>query len=265
MTSAGVGTDEEISGPSLRRTFSRLLKPSISISLITPFTSEPETAGVIVLCRWRPSLDPEETLMTTFVSDLAPQPLWKHFDQILTIPRGSKNEEAVRRHVLGIAERKGLRTRTDAAGNVVVAKPASPGKEGAPTVVLQSHLDMVNEKNSDVTHDFERDPIVPRRDGEFVKATGTTLGADNDRRRRHARGLEADGLVHGPLEFIFTTTRRRADRGERPDSLALSGKLLLNLTPKANELHRLRRGGMSNRRWLGDWPFPAGRLALAGP
>jgi len=115
----------------------------------------------------------------TFVADLAPQALWKHFDHILTIPRGSRNEEAMRRYVLGLAERKGLKFRTDAAGNSVVIKPASAGKEGSPTVVLQSHLDMVNEKNSDVTHDFERDPLVPRREGEFVKATGTTLGADN--------------------------------------------------------------------------------------
>src|SRR4051794_9460989 len=114
----------------------------------------------------------------TFVSDLAPQALWKHFDEILKIPRGSKNETAVRRYVLGVAARKGLRTRTDAVGNSVVLKPASAGKEDAPVVVLQSHLDMVNEKNSDIVHDFERDPLVPRREEEFVKATGTTLGAD---------------------------------------------------------------------------------------
>src|SRR6476620_1107313 len=107
----------------------------------------------------------------TFVSDLAPQALWKHFDEILTIPRGSTKEAAMRRYVLRLAEGKGLRTRVDAAGNAVVLKPASRGKESAPTVVLQSHLDMVNEKNSDVAHDFERDPLLPRREGDFVKAT----------------------------------------------------------------------------------------------
>ena len=101
--------------------------------------------------------------MTTFVSDLAPKPLWKHFDAILAIPRPSGQEEAARRYVLGLAEQKGLTVRRDSYGNFVVAKPASPGREGARTVVLQAHLDMVTEKNSDVQHDFTRDPIVPRR------------------------------------------------------------------------------------------------------
>jgi dipeptidase D len=203
----------------------------------------------------------------TFVSDLAPQPLWQHFDQILTIPRGSKNEEAVRRHVLAIAERKGLRTRTDAAGNVVVAKPASPGKEGAPTVVLQSHLDMVNEKNSDITHDFERDPIVPRRDGDFVKATGTTLGADNGIGVAAMLAvLEADDLVHGPLEFLFTIDEETGLTGASDlDPSLLTGKLLLNLdTEEENEVTIGCAGAaMSNLSLpLETAPAPAGRIAL---
>lgn len=175
----------------------------------------------------------------TFVSDLAPQSLWQHFDEILKIPRGSKNEAAVRRYVLGVAERKGLRTRTDATGNSVVSKPASAGREGAPTVVLQSHLDMVNEKNADVSHDFERDPLVPRGEGDFVKATGTTLGAD------HGIGvaamlavLDADDLVHGPLEFLFTIDEETGLTGASDlDSSLISGRLLLNLdTEEENEV-----------------------------
>src|SRR6185295_551063 len=96
--------------------------------------------------------------MTTFVSDLAPRPLWKHFDEILKIPRPSGHEEAARQYVLGLAGGKGLPVRRDSYGNFVVSKPASRGHEGAPTVVLQAHLDMVTEKNSDVQHDFSRDP-----------------------------------------------------------------------------------------------------------
>jgi len=175
----------------------------------------------------------------TFVADLAPQALWKHFDEILTIPRGSKNEEAMRRYVLGLAERRGLKVRTDAAGNSVVAKPASAGKEKSPTVVLQSHLDMVNEKNSDVTHDFDRDPLVPRREGEFVKATGTTLGADNGIGVAAMLAvLEADDLVHGPLELLFTIDEETGLTGASDlDPSLISGKLLLNLdTEEENEV-----------------------------
>jgi dipeptidase D len=169
--------------------------------------------------------------MTTFVSDLAPRPLWKHFDAILAIPRPSGQEEAARQYVLGLAERKGLPVRRDSYGNFVVSKPASAGREGAPTVVLQAHLDMVTEKNSDVQHDFTRDPIVPRRDGEWVKATGTTLGADNGIGAAAMLAvLEADDLVHGPLEFLFTVEEETGliGAGELDGSI-VSGRLLLNL------------------------------------
>lgn len=169
--------------------------------------------------------------MTTFVSDLAPKPLWKHFDEILAIPRPSGQEEAARQYVLGLAERKGLTVRQDSYGNFVVAKPASPGREGARTVVLQAHLDMVTEKNSDVQHDFTRDPIVPRREGEWVKATGTTLGADNGIGAAAMLAvLEADDLVHGPLEFLFTVEEETGliGAGELDGSI-VSGRLLLNL------------------------------------
>ncbi|HYU34910.1 MAG TPA: aminoacyl-histidine dipeptidase [Thermoanaerobaculia bacterium] len=169
--------------------------------------------------------------MTTFVSDLAPRPLWKHFDEILKIPRPSGDEEAARQYVLGLAERKGLAVRQDSYGNFVVSKPPSPGHEGAPTVVLQAHLDMVTEKNSDVQHDFSRDPIVPRRDGEWVKATGTTLGADNGIGAAAMLAvLEADDLVHGPLEFLFTVEEETGlvGAGELDGSI-VSGRLLLNL------------------------------------
>ncbi|HEX7184207.1 MAG TPA: aminoacyl-histidine dipeptidase [Thermoanaerobaculia bacterium] len=167
----------------------------------------------------------------TFVSDLDPQPLWKHFDEILKIPRGSKNEEAMRRYVLGVAERKGLGVKRDAKGNFVVSKPASAGREEAQITVLQSHLDMVNEKNADVTHDFERNPIAPRQDGEWVRATGTTLGADNGIGVAAMLAvLEADDLVHSPLELLFTVEEEIGLVGASAlDGSIVTGRRLLNL------------------------------------
>jgi dipeptidase D len=203
----------------------------------------------------------------TFVSDLAPQSLWKHFDEILTIPRGSKKEDGMRRYVLFLAQRRGFRTRTDAAGNTVVAKPASPGKENAPVVVLQSHLDMVNEKNSDVAHDFDRDPLVPRREGEFVKATGTTLGADNGIGVAAMLAvLEAGDIVHGPLEFLFTIDEETGLTGASDlDPSLITGKILLNLdTEEENEVTIGCAGaGMSALSLpLATGPAPEGRAAL---
>ena len=117
--------------------------------------------------------------MTTFVSELEPRDLWSHFDRILTIPRGSGQERQMAAYVLDLARRLGQGADQDGTGNVVVRKPATGGRSSAPVTVLQSHLDMVNEKNSDVEHDFSTDPIRPRRDGDYLKATGTTLGSDN--------------------------------------------------------------------------------------
>jgi dipeptidase D len=169
----------------------------------------------------------------SFVSELDPKPLWKHFDEILAIPRPSTKEEAMRRYVLDLAERKGLRHRQDATGNIVVEKPASPGLEGAPAVVLQGHLDMVTEKNEGVSHDFERDPIVPRREDGWVKATGTTLGSDNGIGVAAILAvMEADDLVHGPLELLFTVDEETGLTGAvalDPQAIALRGRQLLNL------------------------------------
>ncbi len=86
----------------------------------------------------------------TFVADLEPKALWGHFDQILTIPRGSKEEDQIRAHIVAVAERSGLEYQVDGTGNVIVRKPGTPGKEDTPATILQSHLDMVNEKNSAV-------------------------------------------------------------------------------------------------------------------
>lgn len=167
----------------------------------------------------------------TFVSELEPKNLWRHFDHILTIPRGSGEEGPMRAYVLSVAERAGLGHRVDATGNLVVLKPGSAGKESSPVTILQSHLDMVNEKNSDVAHDFAHDPIRPQLDREFLKATGTTLGSDNGIGVAAMLALAEDGnLDHGPLELLFTVDEERGLTGASGlDPAILSGTRLINL------------------------------------
>jgi dipeptidase D len=144
----------------------------------------------------------------TFVADFEPKALWAHFDEILTIPRGSKEEDRIREHVVAVAERNGLTPIVDATGNVVVKKPGTPGLENAPATILQSHLDMVNEKNSDVEHDFSKDAIKPVMDGEYLTADGTTLGSDNGIGVASMLAImEADDLV--PWSSSSPSTRRR--------------------------------------------------------
>lgn len=167
----------------------------------------------------------------TFVSDFEPRALWAHFDKILTIPRGSKEEEKIRDYVLSVAERAGLDCQVDATGNVVVRKPGTPGKEGSPATVLQSHLDMVNEKNSDVEHDFSKDPLRPVREGEYLTADGTTLGSDNGIGVAAMLAImESRDLVHGPLDFLFTIDEETGLTGAGGlDPSLLRGRRLLNL------------------------------------
>jgi dipeptidase D len=167
----------------------------------------------------------------SFVADLEPKALWGHFDQILTIPRGSKEEERMRDYVVGVAERAGLACEVDQAGNVVVRKPGTKGWEKAPVTILQSHLDMVNEKNSDVTHDFSKDAIKPQRDGDYLKASGTTLGSDNGIGVATMLAiLESRGLSHGPLELLFTVDEETGLTGAAAlKGDMLEGRRLINL------------------------------------
>jgi dipeptidase D len=171
------------------------------------------------------------TFVPTFVSDFEPKALWAHFDRILTIPRGSKEEEKIREYVVRVAEEAGLEYKVDAIGNVVVKKPASEGKEGAEPTMLQSHLDMVNEKNSDVDFDFSTDALKPVLDGEYLTADGTTLGSDNGIGVAAMLAImEASDLVHGPMEFLFTIDEETGLTGAgNLDPALLSAKQLLNL------------------------------------
>jgi dipeptidase D len=167
----------------------------------------------------------------SFVSSFEPRPLWAHFDRILKIPRGSKEEDRIRRHVIEVAERQGVEHHTDAAGNVLVRKPGTAGREHAPVTILQGHLDMVNEKDSGVAHDFGSDPICPRQEGEWLYATGTTLGADNGIGVAAMLALlEASDVPHGPLELLFTIDEETGLTGASGlDASRLTGRRLINL------------------------------------
>lgn len=141
------------------------------------------------------------------LSQLSPQPLWDIFAKICSIPHPSYHEEQLAEHIMGWAKEKGLHAERDQVGNILIRKPATAGMENRKPVVLQAHLDMVPQKNNDTVHDFTKDPIQPYIDGEWVKARGTTLGADNSIGMASALAVLADDSVeHGPLEVLLTMT-----------------------------------------------------------
>jgi dipeptidase D len=165
------------------------------------------------------------------VAQLSPRPIWEHFDALTRIPRPSKHEERAVEWVLAFAKKHGYETKRDAAGNIVVRVPATAGREKAPAVILQGHLDMVCEKNRGVEHDFMKDPIHTKVDGEWVKATGTTLGADNGIGVAALLASASDpSVAHGPLELLFTIDEETGLTGAANlDGSLLSGRTLLNL------------------------------------
>jgi len=139
------------------------------------------------------------------IKNLDPKDLWGYFSQICEIPHPSKKEQRMVEFVKNFGEEQGLETVVDETGNVIIKKKASPGMENRKTVVLQAHLDMVPQKNSDKEHDFEKDPIKAYIDGEWVTADGTTLGADNGIGIAAAMAVLSSGeLKHGPVEALFT-------------------------------------------------------------
>jgi dipeptidase D len=145
------------------------------------------------------------TIMTTAIHQLFPQPLWQWFEQICAIPHPSKHEAALSEFIQQWAKQRGLPVVVDHVGNLIIRKPATAGMEDRKTVVIQAHLDMVPQKNADKVHDFTTDPIQPWIDGEWVKATGTTLGADNGIGMSSALAiLGSDDIRHGPLEVLLT-------------------------------------------------------------
>lgn len=165
------------------------------------------------------------------LENLQPRLLWKYFEEICQIPRPSKKEEKIIAYLLKFAAEQGLEATRDEIGNVAIFKKATKGKESVKPVVLQSHIDMVCEKHSDVQHDFENDPIIPRIEGEWIKANGTTLGADDGIGIASQLAiLASNDLEHGPIECIFTVDEETGLTGAfemKPGFF--TGKTLLNL------------------------------------
>ena len=113
------------------------------------------------------------------ISELQPREIWAYFEEILAIPRISKQEKQIVSYLESFASENRLNCQVDQVGNVLISKPATPGMESRKGIILQSHLDMVGEKHAEVDHDFSRDPIFPLMEDGWVKAKGTTLGADD--------------------------------------------------------------------------------------
>lgn len=165
------------------------------------------------------------------IKDLAPVEVWKHFHALTRIPRPSKKEAGVIAYMKKFGEDLGLETIVDEVGNILIKKAATPGMEDRKGVVLQGHLDMVPQKNSDKDFDFEKDPIEALIDGEWVTANGTTLGADNGIGVAAAMAvLESTTLKHGPVEALFTIDEETGMTGAfglKPG--LLDGDILINM------------------------------------
>lgn len=163
--------------------------------------------------------------------DLRPAVVFHYFDEVCQVPRPSKKEEKIRAYLLDFAKKHNLEAKTDEAGNVLIKKAASAGMENLKTVILQSHIDMVCEKNKDTEHNFETDPIQTYIDGEWLRAKGTTLGADNGIGvATELAVLASDDIKHGPIECLFTVDEETGLTG----AFALkegfmNGDILLNL------------------------------------
>ncbi|HEX3020129.1 MAG TPA: aminoacyl-histidine dipeptidase [Chitinispirillaceae bacterium] len=182
------------------------------------------------------------------LNKLEPKILWKYFEAICKIPRPSKNEQHIIRYIQETAQKLNLPVQIDPVGNVLVKKKASSHKKNSPIVILQSHLDMVQQKNSGIHHDFQQDPIRAYVDGEWVKAKDTTLGADNGIGVAAMMAiLESPDLEHGPIEALFTVDEETGMTGAfniSPD--LLKGKLLINLdSENDNDLYIGCAGGIN--------------------
>jgi len=165
------------------------------------------------------------------LSELKPGHVWAHFESICGIPHPSHHEEGVARYITEQAGQLGFETRRDQVGNVLVEVPATPGFEDRPTVVLQGHMDMVPVAAPGVEHDFTRDPIDPYIEGDYVRARGTTLGADNGIGCALALGIMTDDSAqHGPVELLFTVNEEAGmDGAHGLKSDFVNGRTLINL------------------------------------
>lgn len=164
-------------------------------------------------------------------TNLRPSSVFSYFEEVCKVPRPSKHEEKIIAYLKEFGAKQQLNTKVDEAGNVLICKSATPGKENLKTVVLQSHMDMVCEKNNDVEHDFMTDPIETVIEGDWMKANGTTLGADNGiGMATQLALLAADDIEHGPLECLFTVDEETGLTGAFAlQEGFMDGEILLNL------------------------------------
>ncbi|MGK9369750.1 aminoacyl-histidine dipeptidase [Melioribacter sp. Ez-97] len=168
--------------------------------------------------------------MAANLYNLEPKNVWKYFYQITQIPRPSKHEEKILNYLKEFAGSKNLEYIEDEVKNIVIKIPATEGKENAPAVVLQSHVDMVCEKNKGTEHDFFKDPLELEIDGDWIKAKGTTLGADNGIGMAAALAIADDNFEHGPIELLFTVDEETGLTGaSNLDKNMLRGKYMINL------------------------------------
>lgn len=165
------------------------------------------------------------------LNNLTPQPLWNYFEDLCQVPRPSKKEEKIIRFLLDFAKKNGLDAKRDEIGNILIRKPASKGREKDQIVILQSHVDMVCEKNSETIHNFDTDAIKPFIDDGWVRAEGTTLGSDDGIGMAAQMAiLTATNLSHGPIECLFTVDEETGLSGAFALQAGfLSGSTLLNL------------------------------------
>ncbi|MCP5169543.1 MAG: aminoacyl-histidine dipeptidase [Hahellaceae bacterium] len=187
------------------------------------------------------------TSTSAVLADLSPQPLWHLFEQLSALPRPSKQEEAVLRWLETLADQRGLAHLRDSAGNLIIRKAACPGREQAPGIVMQCHVDMVGQKRPASQHDFTRDPLRLRLENDWLHATDTTLGADNGLGAMAMLAVMlSEDIPHGPLEALFTVDEEAGMGGAKGlQAGLLTGSLLLNLdTEEEGELYVGCAGGI---------------------
>ena len=211
--------------------------------------------------------------MSTTIKDLQPKAIWENFYKLTQVPRPSNHEEKARKFMLEWAKENHIEAFMDEAGNIIMRKGATPGMENRKGVILQGHLDMVPQKNEDTVHDFQNDPIQTYIDGEWVRAKGTTLGADNGMGVAAGMAiLTSTDIPHGPVEVLITATEETGmdgANGLKPG--LLNGDILLNLDSETEgELYVGCAGGIdfSASFQYKEEAVPAGmaafRLAIKG-
>ena len=211
--------------------------------------------------------------MNKEIFNLEPKQVWQNFYSLTQIPRPSKKEEKIQQFIIDFGDKLGLETIVDEVGNVIIRKPATKGMENRKGVILQGHLDMVPQKNSDKVHDFETDPIEAYIEGEWVTANGTTLGADNGMGVAAAMAvLQSTDLQHGPIEALFTCDEETGMTGAFGlKAGVMKGDILLNMDSEdEGELYVGCAGGTNaNAKFTyKETPVPSGykafKLAITG-